>query len=97
MPNNGSQPAKLALEDGTVFAGRSIGADGEVDGEVDGGGLILAAALASSPIDPDAIDHAILQSVPTDAVLSDYDVVHFTPFDPVGKRTEAEVRHKDRS
>jgi carbamoyl-phosphate synthase small subunit len=29
-----AQPAKLALEDGTVFAGTSIGADGEVDGEV---------------------------------------------------------------
>ena len=27
-------PAKLALEDGTVFTGASIGADGEVDGEV---------------------------------------------------------------
>jgi carbamoyl-phosphate synthase small subunit len=27
-------PAKLALEDGTVFAGTSIGAEGEVDGEV---------------------------------------------------------------
>src|SRR3982750_3041350 len=29
-----SNPAKLALEDGTVFTGTSIGADGEVDGEV---------------------------------------------------------------
>src|SRR4249920_1760422 len=29
-----SQTAKLALEDGTVFTGTSIGADGEVDGEV---------------------------------------------------------------
>lgn len=29
-----SAPAKLALEDGTVFTGRSFGADGEVDGEV---------------------------------------------------------------
>ncbi len=28
------QPAKLALEDGTVYAGTSIGADGEVNGEV---------------------------------------------------------------
>jgi carbamoyl-phosphate synthase small subunit len=28
------QPAKLALEDGTVFTGTSIGAEGEVDGEV---------------------------------------------------------------
>ena len=26
--------AKLALEDGTVYSGTSIGADGEVDGEV---------------------------------------------------------------
>ncbi|QEG34084.1 glutamine-hydrolyzing carbamoyl-phosphate synthase small subunit [Bythopirellula goksoeyrii] len=29
-----AQPAKLALEDGTVYAGSSIGAEGEVDGEV---------------------------------------------------------------
>ena len=29
-----TRPAKLALEDGTVFTGTSIGADGEVDGEV---------------------------------------------------------------
>lgn len=29
-----AQPAKLALEDGTVYTGSSIGADGEVDGEV---------------------------------------------------------------
>jgi len=28
------RPAKLALEDGTVYTGSSIGADGEVDGEV---------------------------------------------------------------
>ena len=29
-----SQPAKLALQDGTVFTGTSFGAEGEVDGEV---------------------------------------------------------------
>ncbi|MBW3601041.1 MAG: carbamoyl phosphate synthase small subunit, partial [Planctomycetes bacterium] len=29
-----SKPAKLALEDSTVFTGTSIGAEGEVDGEV---------------------------------------------------------------
>lgn len=34
MPANGAKPAKLALEDGTVYAGLSIGADGETDGEV---------------------------------------------------------------
>ena len=30
----GSQKAKLALEDGTVFEGTAFGAEGEVDGEV---------------------------------------------------------------
>src|SRR6187401_3730355 len=29
-----TQPAKLALEDGTVFTGTSFGAPGEVDGEI---------------------------------------------------------------
>src|SRR5262245_63060911 len=29
-----AKPAKLALEDGTVFSGTSFGAEGEVDGEV---------------------------------------------------------------
>ncbi|MHC4399846.1 MAG: glutamine-hydrolyzing carbamoyl-phosphate synthase small subunit [Planctomycetota bacterium] len=29
-----TQPAKLALEDGTVFTGKAFGAEGEVDGEV---------------------------------------------------------------
>src|SRR5512134_2183106 len=31
---NDQRPAKLALEDGTVFTGTSFGAEGEVDGEV---------------------------------------------------------------
>lgn len=34
MANTPKAPAKLALEDGTVFTGSSIGASGEVDGEV---------------------------------------------------------------
>ena len=29
-----SRPAKLALEDGTVYSGQAFGATGEVDGEV---------------------------------------------------------------
>ncbi|EMI47202.1 MULTISPECIES: glutamine-hydrolyzing carbamoyl-phosphate synthase small subunit [Pirellulaceae] len=32
--NNVSKPAKLALQDGTVYSGRSLGATGEVAGEV---------------------------------------------------------------
>ncbi|MEQ8846981.1 glutamine-hydrolyzing carbamoyl-phosphate synthase small subunit [Botrimarina sp.] len=34
MPSNAPTAAKLALEDGTVYAGQAIGAAGEVDGEV---------------------------------------------------------------
>ncbi len=56
--------------------------------------LLLAAALASRAEDQDAIDHAVLASCDA-ARTSDYEVVHFQPFDPVHKRTEASVRAKD--
>ncbi|EMI43447.1 plasma-membrane proton-efflux P-type ATPase [Rhodopirellula sp. SWK7] len=56
--------------------------------------ILLAACLASRVEDEDPIDAAVLagcHSVPSDA----YDVVHFQPFDPVHKRTEATVRAND--
>jgi H+-transporting ATPase len=53
--------------------------------------VILAAALASRAEDQDTIDQAVLGSVTDGAVLADYRVVHFRPFDPVHKRTEARV------
>ena len=56
--------------------------------------LLLAAALASRAEDQDAIDHAVLASCDA-ARTSDYEVVHFQPFDPVHKRTEASVRAQD--
>ena len=54
--------------------------------------VILAAALASHAEDPDAIDHAVMEGLGDAGKLKPYTVTHFQPFDPVHKRTEAEVR-----
>jgi H+-transporting ATPase len=57
--------------------------------------LILYAALASRAEDKDTIDLAVLGGVKDDSTLKTYDVLHFTAFDPVHKRTEATVRGTD--
>jgi len=57
--------------------------------------VILDAALASRADNDDTIDLAVLSGVKDARVLRSYQVVHFTPFDPVHKRTEAEVKDKD--
>jgi H+-transporting ATPase len=54
--------------------------------------LIEGAALASNTRDPDAIDKAVLDGRKIRAKNSDFELVKFTPFDPVNKRTEAELR-----
>jgi H+-transporting ATPase len=53
--------------------------------------LLIAAALASRSEDADAIDSAILKGLDPAADMSAYTVRRFIPFDPVHKRTEAEV------
>ena len=53
---------------------------------------ILAAALASRDESQDAIDLAVLSGVKDRHELGKYEIVHFQPFDPVHKRTEATVR-----
>jgi len=54
--------------------------------------LLLAAALASREEAGDAIDGAVLQGLDDTDALADYRIEHFTPFDPVSKRTEARAR-----
>ncbi len=56
--------------------------------------LLLAAALASREEDGDAIDAAVLTAA--HGTPQGYQVTRFVPFDPVRKRTEAEVQHGDR-
>ncbi len=57
--------------------------------------VILWAALASRAEDKDTIDLAVIGGVKGNQVLQEYEVLHFQPFDPVHKRTEATVKGGD--
>ena len=57
--------------------------------------VILAAALASRADNNDTIDLAVLGGLKNKEALKGYQVVHFQPFDPVHKRTEATVKAAD--
>ena len=57
--------------------------------------IILAGALASRAEDKDTIDLAVLGGVKDDKELKSCQVLHFSPFDPVHKRTEATVKGAD--
>jgi H+-transporting ATPase len=51
--------------------------------------------MASRAEDKDTIDLAVLGGMKDRKVLQTYQVIHFTPFDPVHKRTEATVKSSD--
>jgi H+-transporting ATPase len=57
--------------------------------------LILNGALASRAENNDTIDLAVLGGLKDKEALKGYEVVHFQPFDPVHKRTEAAIKAKD--
>ncbi len=57
--------------------------------------VILCGALASRAEDKDTIDMAVLDGVKDAKTLKSYKVLHFQPFDPVHKRTEATVKDSD--
>ncbi|WP_291859523.1 plasma-membrane proton-efflux P-type ATPase [Marinilabilia sp.] len=57
--------------------------------------VILNGALASREENNDTIDLAVLGGLKNKDSLKDYKVLHFQPFDPVHKRTEATVKAKD--
>ncbi len=57
--------------------------------------VILWAALGSRAEDKDTIDLAVIGGVKDDKALKAYQVLHFQPFDPVHKRTEATVKASD--
>jgi H+-transporting ATPase len=57
--------------------------------------VVLAAALASRAEDKDTIDLAVLDGVKDQESLRSYQLIHFQPFDPVHKRTEATVKGAD--
>jgi H+-transporting ATPase len=57
--------------------------------------VLLAAALASRAEDQDPIDLAVLSGIKDKKELKQYEIIHFQPFDPVHKRTEATVKEPD--
>ncbi len=56
---------------------------------------LLAAGLASRAEDEDPIDMAVLAGLKTPEPRDACEVLHFQPFDPVHKRTEAKVKCHD--
>ena len=63
-----------------------------VFGAKDAQDLILAGALASKEENQDAIDLAIIAGLENKDAWRTYKQMNFIPFDPVGKRTEAEIK-----
>jgi H+-transporting ATPase len=57
--------------------------------------VIQDAALASHADNNDTIDLAVLSGLKDKDALKAYEILHFQPFDPVHKRTEASVKGKD--
>ncbi len=63
--------------------------------DVPAGQVIICAALASRMEDNDTIDMAVIGGLKNDQALKGFQLVHFQPFDPVHKRTEATVKAAD--
>ena len=57
--------------------------------------VVLAAALASRAEAPGAIDQAVLNGLKNKDLLKGCQLLHFQPFDPVSKRTEATFKAAD--
>jgi H+-transporting ATPase len=64
-------------------------------GAHDAQALILAGALASKAEDRDAIDTAVIAGLEDQQAVDKYTQEDFVPFDPVKKRTEAEIKDPD--
>jgi len=62
---------------------------------IPGDQVVFWAALASRAEDKDTIDLAVIGGVKDDQALKSCQVLHFQPFDPVRKRTEATVKGSD--
>lgn len=76
---------------GTLTQNRLTLGEPVLAGARDAEELILAAALASERDTGDPIDTAVLGGLPVSAPLASYSVLKYQPFDPVSKRSEAEV------
>jgi len=80
---------------GTLTQSKLTPGDPFTIGDITSEQVILSAAMASRAEDQDPIDLAVLSGVKDEQQLKSYQVVHFQPFDPVHKRTEAAVKGRD--
>ena len=78
------------LTQNKLTLGEPFSVDGVTTDEV-----IMSAALASRAENQDTIDLAVLSGLKDDRALKGYTLVHFQPFDPVHKRTEAAITGPD--
>jgi H+-transporting ATPase len=77
---------------GTLTQNKLTLGEPEVFGAADAQDLILAAALASKAENKDAIDLAVIGGLKDAKAQDAYSQTRFVPFDPVGKRTEADIK-----
>jgi H+-transporting ATPase len=80
---------------GTLTQNRLKLGEPEVFAAADAQDLILAGALASKADNDDPIDLAVIGGLSDADASARYTQGHFLPFDPVGKRTEAEIEGPD--
>ena len=76
---------------GTLTKNQLVVGDPELVAAKDAGELILCAALASRAEADDPIDAAVLSALGDRDKLVGYETIRFAPFDPVRKRTEADI------
>jgi H+-transporting ATPase len=80
---------------GTLTQNRLTLGEPALFGAKDAQELILAGALASKAEDRDVIDSAVIKGLSDAKTLEAYEQVKFVPFDPVHKRTVAEIKGPD--
>ncbi|MGD8587646.1 MAG: plasma-membrane proton-efflux P-type ATPase [Chromatiales bacterium] len=80
---------------GTLTQNRLSLGEPQLFAAVDSNELILAAALASKAENHDAIDLAVIGGLDDAKLLEGYTQDRFLPFDPVHKRTEAQIHDRD--
>jgi H+-transporting ATPase len=80
---------------GTLTENKLTLGDAFTNDKISADEVILCGALASRAEDKDTIDLAVIAGVKDPKELEKYQVVHFQPFDPVHKRTEAKIKGQD--
>lgn len=80
---------------GTLTRNQLTLGDSHLVGAESAEAMLIDAAMASEADNPDAIDSAVFAAVPGGTVTADWTLDHFSPFDPVSKRSAGRWRKAD--